>query len=647
MIVPMKKVSLVVLDTARRDAVKRLRSLGVVHVESLEGSGQALSAFKEASSQTDKAIGILDEIKLPKKQLPSSVPFISVQEGAKTVERIVSLSEKKKALLDSISQDTQELERMVRWGTVSPEDFSELAAHGIFLYPYEIPQDKYALIGDSVETVLVNSNGGTSRFLLLSSAEITQKPEGLPPEAYAVPLPRASTERLERDIAAHMQEVTAIEAELRQHKRYREALVSYKTALAADIEAETLFTGMGHEEDSPNPDTALAWLTGYVPVDSFANFEAAARQYEWAFVATDPADDDPVPTKLHNNRLVSLIYPLTDFLDVTPGYREYDISGWFLLFFCVFFAMIFGDAGYGALIALVGVMLAFKSKQADSVSVLVILLGFCTMVWGTLTCTCFGIEAARLPAWFVNLSAVSPFSPEGIGRNGLKIGADGANVNQKIFCFVLALVQLSIAHVKGIAANRKSLKAFGELGALLELWGMFYVVMSMVVDSVKYPLGITNQTIMLFNGRLALPYLAVGVLLFGFALNFVFSNYEGSIGASVLESCKNIISVLLGIVNVFSDIVSYIRLWAVALAGAAISSTVNAMAGPMLGKLVLVAGGVVLLLFGHGLNLMLNLLSVIVHGVRLNTLEFSTHLGMTWSGIRYRPFRDNGTGTEW
>jgi V/A-type H+-transporting ATPase subunit I len=112
------------------------------------------------------------------------------------------------------------------------------------------------------------------------------------------------------------------------------------------------------------------------------------------------------------------------------------------------------------------------------------------------------------------------------------------------------------------------------------------------------------------------------------------------VGKSILESLKNIISVFLGIVNVFSDIVSYIRLWAVALAGAAISGTVNAMAGPMFGKLTMMVFGVILLVFGHGLNMILNLLSVIVHGVRLNTLEFSQHLGMAWSGTKYRPFAD-------
>ena len=109
-----------------------------------------------------------------------------------------------------------------------------------------------------------------------------------------------------------------------------------------------------------------------------------------------------------------------------------------------------------------------------------------------------------------------------------------------------------------------------------------------------------------------------------------------------MASVKGIIPVILGVVNVFSDIVSYIRLWAVGLAGAAISQTVNTMAGPILGHAILFAIGVILLVFGHGLNMVLNLLSVLVHGIRLNTLEFSSHLGMSWSGIKYNPFSEDG-----
>ena len=656
-IVQMKKVSLVVLNSQRKESLKKLRKMGLLHLETVQGKGPILASYKENSSAADKAISIIDEIKLPKKQLPVQVK-LSKEGAIEKAKEIVSLNDKKKSMLDKISQDIIELERLSSWGSVDPEDFAYLAEKGIFLYMFEIPLDKYSLVGKESKTILVNSVNKTARFLLLSETEVNERPADLPPEAYSVPVPDRSTEQIAADIAESKARIAQIESELTEDKKYRAVLADLKNSLATDIEFENLYSGMERDEsenaqdakDSAEPMTVedalalakaeeeeggsrLAWVTGYVPVDSLDKFESECRANEWAYAMADPAEEDFVPTKLHNNKL---IYPLTDFLDVTPGYHEYDISGWFLMFFCIFFAMIFADAGYGLLIALLGLLLYFKSKKGSkSLPVLVILLGACTTLWGTLTCSLFGISADRLPSWFTALSSSSPFAANTVGE-------DASNTNQKVFCFVLALIQLSIAHIKGIVSNRKSLKAIGELGSLMQLWGMFYVVMNMVVDSNKFPLSDTGIPIRAFGFTFPsnLPIICIGVLLFGFALSFVFSNYDGSIGKSVLESCKNIISVLLGIVNVFSDIVSYIRLWAVALAGAAISSTVNSMAGPMFGKLALVIFAVVLLVFGHGLNMMLNLLSVIVHGVRLNTLEFSTHLGMTWSGTKYRPFSE-------
>ena len=133
---------------------------------------------------------------------------------------------------------------------------------------------------------------------------------------------------------------------------------------------------------------------------------------------------------------------------------------------------------------------------------------------------------------------------------------------------------------------------------------------------------------------------AIICIAIGFILSFVFSNYEGSVVKSILTSLTNIVSVLLGVVNVFSDIVSYIRLWAVGLAGSAISATVNELAGPLLGHFMFMILAIALLVFGHGLNMILNVLSVIVHGIRLNTLEFSSHLDMSWSGHKFKPFEE-------
>ena len=203
----------------------------------------------------------------------------------------------------------------------------------------------------------------------------------------------------------------------------------------------------------------------------------------------------------------------------------------------------------------------------------------------------------------------------------------------EFFCFALPLVQLSIAHLKCAVRDRHSLKILGDIGSVFQLVGIFYLVLSLVVNPAVFPMGLVVGGIPVGNVAVAL----IGV---GFLMAFVFSNFEGNILKSILASLTNIVSMLLGVVNVFSDIVSYIRLWAVGLAGSAISATVNELAGPLLGNFMFMVLAIVLLVFGHGLNMILNVLSVIVHGIRLNTLEFSSHLNMSWSGHKFQPFEE-------
>jgi V/A-type H+-transporting ATPase subunit I len=195
--------------------------------------------------------------------------------------------------------------------------------------------------------------------------------------------------------------------------------------------------------------------------------------------------------------------------------------------------------------------------------------------------------------------------------------------NMMVLCFTLALIQMSIGHVYDIF-HCKNLKALGDIGQILMLCGMYQVILGLVVSGERFPINMP---------------MAVGMLGAGFVLNFIFGGFETTVGASVKSACVGIISQILGIANIFSDIMSYIRLWAVGMAGGAIASVVDTMAGPMLGQFALFIFGILILGVGHGLNLALNLLSVLVHGVRLNTLEFSTHAGLSWTGHRYEPFR--------
>lgn len=636
MIVQMKKVSIVVLNKERKEALKQLKKVGVVHLEQLEGKGEQLAAFKEASSNAVSAVSLLNDIKLSKKhEKPAK---LSNEEISEKCKEVIALSEQKKKLQEEIASDSAELERFAFWGDVSPADFAYLKEKGVSLRMYEIPEDKYNLIDENSKTICVNRNKKLVRFLLLDAAD--ERPASFPAEAFEVPMPQISTEELKLRVQQDNEQINKINAKFAELAYYVPQMKELESVLKSDIEFETVYSGMGQETEGK--DTDLAWISGYVPVDSFAQLEDAAKTNSWAFAYSDPAEDDEVPTKLKNNKFVSLIYPLTDFLGTVPGYHEYDISGWFLLFFTIFFGMIFGDGGYGAIVTVAALILilksALKKQEPSPMMCLVLLLGLATVVWGTATCSWFGLSVEQLPDWLVKLS-VPPISNAynetwlPFWSNDVSKGTLTTAQNLQIFCFTLGFLQLSVAHVKGMIRYHKSLKVLGEFGSLLQLWGMFYVVLNMVVSSSIFAFDEIIYGIPI--GTVSIALVAVG-----FALSFIFSNYDGSVGKSILESCKNIISVLLGVVNVFSDIVSYIRLWAVGLAGAAISNTVNTMAGPILGHAVLFLAAVLLLVFGHGLNMILNLLSVIVHGVRLNTLEFSNHLGMSWSGFKYAPFSE-------
>ncbi len=641
MIEPMKKVSIVLLNKEKEEALKALRKIGLVHLEKIEGAGEKLTAFKEYSNNAMLSESILGEIKLPKQK--GKTAELSNEKIVELCSEIVQKSERKKQLMEEISADTTELDRFALWGSVSNEDLEFLKEKGIALKMYEINAEKYNLVDPDIQTILVNNDKKTVRFLIVNGGE--GRPEKLLPEAFEVPNPRISTSLLEEEIRKDEKELDEILKFYLENAKYVPAIAAFRKGLESDIEFENINCGMGCEKSGTEND--LAWLSGYVPAADLEDFKRCCSANGWAIAYADPEDEDvEVPTKLKNNKFVSLIYPLTDFLGTVPGYHEFDISGWFLLFFTIFFAMIFGDGGYGLLVAAVILFLMLKTKlsgkKVPAAFGLFLLVSLATVVWGAVTCTWFGISPDKLPDWLTGLSipyisgayADKLWNVPWISDPNIGLTKDQ---NLQIFCFSLALIQLCVAHIKAGVRNikdKKGLKVLGDLGSLLQLVGMFWVVLAMVVNGQVFPmLG--------YIGNVPVGYIEVSLIAVGFAMSFVFANYEGSIGASILESCKNIISVLLGVVNVFSDIVSYIRLWAVGLAGAAISETVNTLAGPILGHAILFIAAIILLVFGHGLNMILNVLSVIVHGVRLNTLEFCTHVGMSWSGVKYQPFADN------
>jgi hypothetical protein len=649
MILPMKKLTLLVLDSQKKAALKTLRNFGAVHIEKEAASSDTLTELQNTYARVQQAESLITEAQLKKAEKAKPETLVLTRNALlQAVDEILDLKDQESNTRAAINKLTGEIEAYGSWGDFDPEDIRSFEENSIYLTIGELPEKSYTALPDTITTVRLAGGKKTVRFAIVS--ETLDVPIDLPPDFNPLILPDMRLSAMHTERERLQKQLPLFKAKIGARTELLAPLKAEAKKLAKEIEFETVHAGMqvipleedgaaasgaaersitfaasdsaatpavssGNAEKEP---IRLARLSGYILAEKQADFAGLAKANGWAFIADDPAEEDAVPTAMRHNRFVQLLTPLTDFLGTVPGYREPDISLWFLLFFGIFFAMIFGDAGYGSILvilSLIGIGKAKAKEQPTPLAMQMFLyLGVLTVIWGTVTCNWFGISVDYIPAWLKNLSipAISNATEESI-----------RNANLMQFCFTLGLIQLTIGHIISIVRNIRSPQILGHIGSIAMLYGMYVVVLSLVVSAERYQI---NQPVLIAIGG-------------GFALNFIFSNYQTGIGQSIVDSLKNIITMFLGVVNVFADIMSYIRLWAVGLAGSAISATVNQMAGPALGSFLIFLG-VLLLFFGHGLNYIMNVLSVIVHGVRLNTLEFSNHVGLTWAGFKYEPFAE-------
>ena len=639
MIVPMKKVSLIIMGDKKSETLKKLRKLGILHIEAVEGSGKKLEELKERVSLLESALFSISE-KKNKKTKPQN---IDSEQAIDVAKEVTALDEEKKLCTAQKIALAAELDRLSGWGELDPQKLEVLAEKGVDITLYEAPLSEYDKLGENAKTLPLQKTKNSVKFLLIKAGLEGEDEVVDSLKAFRLEMPTASTAEIKQKAESINKRIAEIEEKIASFASYTDSVKKAIKSCEKEIEFEVYATGMASESLSENgkSNVSVAYFTGYVEEENLEQLQKEAKDNSWGLLVEEPTEEDNVPTKLKNNKFVSLIYPLTDFLGTVPGYFEYDISGWFLGFILIFFGIIFGDGGYGLFISAVTGILIAKSvaakKKVAPAFLLIGLFGLSTILWGTLTCTWFGLSPEQIPEWLQKLSipVISNVYADKIWYPPWTNGEYGLTTaqNLQIFCFSLALVQLIVAHLKVASRNRKSIKILGDIGSIMQLIGIFYVVLSFVVNAQVFSFG-------LVLGGIPVGTVALILVLAGFVMSFVFSNYEGNVIKSILESLKNIVSVLLGVVNVFSDIVSYIRLWAVGLAGAAISATVNELASPLLGNFMFMILAIVLLVFGHGLNMILNVLSVIVHGIRLNTLEFSSHLDMSWSGHKFKPFEE-------
>ncbi len=585
----MKKISIIVQFKDADSAVSRLRSLGLLHVENQQApKGKDINTLLEDIAFVNSTLEVLyetkfsQEFKVPEDKELSDWRFV--------LRRIIDLGKRFDQLEEYSLNLINQISDWQAWGDFDPEEIKRLSEKNIFIRLYQIPVKELKGLPPSVIVKKISVKGGIVNCVLISrqNLEIPFK---------EVAMPKISLQKMQARISEDSRMMDTIKLEIRRHFCYKQSFEQVKKGLEKELEFHEVLRGM---VESGN----IMYLTGYAPFDAVETLIEISRQEKWGIIVNDPSEDDRIPTLVRNPRWISIIRPVFKMLEIVPGYHELDISPWFLIFFSVFFGMIIGDAGYGSIYFLLTLFAQRKwgkRLRDKSVFKLFYTLSTCAIIWGILTGTFFGQE------WLV--------------RIGLKplIPALSNTRNIQAFCFFLGALHLTLAHSWRALLKLPHLLALADIGWVFVLWAAFFFAKMLILAD-------------------ALPVYANWLLIAGVILVMFFTNPQKNILKAVAGGLG---ALALSLMNNFTDVVSYVRLFAVGLAGVAIADTFNNMAASIgTSSIVAIFASGFIILTGHSLNLLLGPMSVLVHGVRLNVLEFCGHANVSWSGFAYKPLKE-------
>ena len=571
MIVRMKKLTLLCTRASREQTLESLRDMGVLHLQHVTApEGEGLEEARNHLAYLRRALEVL-----PKH--PDVAP--SGQSAHDAVNAIWTLIHRKQELTDKIKLLKIEQSRYELFGAFNVEDVRKLREQGMQIKLLLAPIKQLPVEPEGAKLIELGRDRTSAAFVLISRNEVDIEAEELPlPE-------RSAVETAER--------ITALDAELVEADEVLKSFSGDHNAIEGIVgEAEDHVNylearnGMGKTEE-------VTYLRGFFPADQEETLRTAAAKQGWAVLVEEPSDDDDVPTLLRNPKWVRTIKPLLNMVDLTPGYHEVDISPMFLVFFCIFYGMLVGDAGYGLLFLMATTFCRMKFKKAArALFNLLTITSLATIIWGTLTGVWFGVENPPMILEKLHLTWLDDY------------------YHVMGLCFLIGAIHLTIAHGWQAALKRRTLQCFAELGWIASTWAMFFIAADMIC----------GWTMPAFS----LPLLAGSIVLIVLFMTPVKQIKERWISHAMLP---------LDVINNFVDVVSYLRLFAVGLATLEVAKAFNGMASD-----VMWVWAVVILFVGHTMNIAMAVMGVMVHGLRLNALEFSNHVGLEWAGRKYNPF---------
>lgn len=591
MITTMKKYTFLVFHRDYEAFLTELREAGVVHV-----TQRAAGLAEDADLQA--LIARRAELQHILKQ---GAPDQLMQEQNDIEQRIVATQ--------------KEQARVAIWGEFSSKTIDKLNEAGYTLHYYSCPKAKF----DAEWGIQVTENGGLIYFVTVGdNSAVTE-------DATEITLTKSATE-LQADLdglnGLLVAQKARIEAwALANVDQLKDELKSVEQQI--DWKEVTLNTESG-------ADGALCILEGFCPaentqaLDERLNNLPAALYYE----SEDPQPEDATPIKLHNNWFIRLFEPLTGMYG-WPNYNEFDPTPILGPFFLLFFALCIGDAGYGILLTIIGILILkgkLKIEMFDGLGGIITALGVGSTVVGYLMGGFFGIDIYHAE-WFPAWAKVVMLNNLGDGTTGKFLINGQAYDVMMVLAILIGVVHICLAMVIKAVAFTKRYGFKQNLSA----WGWLILILGGLITAVLAGLEVlkpeVTTIVLICIGAIS----ALGIFIF----NTPGRNPLINIGAGLWDT-YGMATGLLG------DVLSYIRLYALGLAGGMLGMAFNQLGEMVLGdtpNVGLWIGFILIVTFGHVLNLLMACLGAFVHPLRLTFVEYFKNSGYEGSGKLYKPFK--------
>lgn len=397
---------------------------------------------------------------------------------------------------------------------------------------------------------------------------------------------------------------------------------------------------------------ALFVVEGWVPEDKREMVEQLVQDLHVYHEEIAILPEDVVPTYLENTGMNRVGEDLVHIYD-TPSFKDKDPSLWVLYFFALFFAMIVNDAGYGLVYLVISLSLLYlfpKAKGAAKrlLKLMTLLSVFC-VGWGVLVNAYFGINLP-LDSPLRKISAMHWLEEKNVDYHMQHRDATYQEWLHKY-------PQLSQAHSSEEAIKAMSTTADGKenyvfieglsrniLMELALMIGVLHLILSFLRYIKRNKSGM-GWIAFLIGAYLYLPsYLKVTSIIhyaFGVPVELgaqigVYLMIGGGVAAlvfGVLQHQWEGVAEMAHVIQVFADVMSYLRLYALGLAGAVVAITINELSGSL--PLFI---GIILIVISHAINMLLGIMSGIIHGLRLNFLEWYRY-SFEGGGKLFNPLR--------